>query len=82
MLLPWAGLLSCDYLSGKYLNLKKIVTINVSIKYFTNIIAKSKAIQKMPLKLVQKVEARQVHSTVLKLWYSRQRSILPIQHSV
>lgn len=49
MLLPWAGLLSCDYLSGEYLNLNKIEILNVSIKYFTNIIAKDKAIQKLPL---------------------------------
>lgn len=49
MLLPWAGLLSCDYLSGEYSNLKNIVTVNVSIKYFTNVIARGKAIQKLPL---------------------------------
>ena len=41
--------MSCDYLNGEDLNLKKRVIVNVSFKYFTNVIAKGNAIQKLPL---------------------------------
>lgn len=56
MPLPSARLLSCDYLNEKDLNLKKRAIVNVSFKYFTNVIAKGNAIQKLPLQLIQKVE--------------------------
>lgn len=41
--------MSCDYLNGEDLNLKKRATVNVSFKYFTNVIAEGNAIQKLPL---------------------------------
>lgn len=82
MLLPWAGLLSCDYLSGEYLNLKKIVTENVSIKYFTNIIAKGKAIQKLPL--LNSTESRSQASPLhcIKALVQQAEEQPSIQHNV
>lgn len=44
-------------MNEKDLNLKKRAIVNVSFKYFTNVMAKGNAIQKLPLQLIQKVEA-------------------------